>query len=189
MEKMTKDQIKKRIEELNAELFALELTEEQMEKIESLQEPKKSNLNKLEKMLDDALRVIAEDGKKAVFKWSKINGYYKLKLSTVTPEKIQKNWKISFRLDASKIAKIDDYFYYNDKKKSDFSAITFENGQDICTVTEISENGEITAKSDKNGGIWYIIPEDINGNTDTRCVLKDGSNIAFLVYAPIENKE
>ena len=185
-EKMTKNQMVEEIKKLTGELFDLELTEEQIEKIENSQEPKKSNIKALEKMLDEALATIEKDGKKAVFKWATLDGYYKLKLATVTPEKIKKNWKISFRLDTKKIEKIDDYFYYNNPEKSDFSSINFENGQDIATVKSIGKDGIIKAESDKNGGIWWIYPEDINGSKSTKCVLKDGSNIAFLVYAPIE---
>ena len=185
-EKMTKNQMAEEIKKLTGELYELELTEKQMDEIDTLQEPKKSNIKALEKMLDEALATIEKDGKKAVFQWAALDGYYKLKLATVTPEKIKKNWKISFRLDTKKIEKIDDYFYYNNPEKSDFSSINFENGQDIATVKSIDKNGIIKAVSEKNGGIWWIYPEDINGTKSTKCVLKDGSNIAFLVYAPIE---
>ena len=187
--KMTKEQIEKRIEELNAELFALELTEEQIELIEKSQEPKKSNVNKLEKLLDEALETISQDGKKAVFKWETLNGFYKIKLQTVTPEIIKSGWKISFRLDQKKIDRINNSFYYNDKNKSDFNTITFENGQDICTIKSIDKDGIIKAVSDKNGGTWWIYPEDIDGTKNSKCVLKDGTNIAFLVYAPTEKAE
>ena len=187
--KMTKEQIEKRIEELNADLFALELTEEQIEKIENLQEPKKSNINKLERLLDEALETISQDGKKAVFKWATLNGFYKVKLQTVTPEIIKTGWKISFRLDQKKIDNINDHFYYNDKNKSDFSSIDFENGQDIATVKSIDKDGIIKAVSDKNGGTWWIYPEDIDGTKNSKCVLKDGTNIAFLIYAPKEKAE
>lgn len=185
-EKMTKTQMVEEIKKLTGELYDIELTEEQIEKIDSLQEPNKSNIKALEKMLDEALATIEKDGKKTVFKWATLNGYYKVKLQTVTPEKIKKNWKISFRLDTKKIEKIDDYFYYNNPEKSNFSSIEFENGQDIATVKSIDKDGIIKAVSDKNGGIWWIYPEDINGTKSTKCVIKDGSNIAFLVYAPIE---
>ena len=185
-EKMNKKEMEKRIAELTGDLFDFELTEEQIEKIENSQEPKKSNINALEKMLDEALKTLEQDGKKAVFHWTTLDGYYKLKLATVTPEKIQKNWKISFRLDTKKIEKINDYFYYNNPEKSDFSSIDFENGQDIATVKSIDKNGIIKAVSEKNGGVWWIYPEDINGSKSTKCVLKDGSGIAFLVYAPVE---
>lgn len=185
-EKMTKNQMVEEIKKLTGELYELELTEEQMDEIDTLQEPKKSNIKALEKMLDEALATIEKDGKKAVFKWANLDGFYKLKLATVTPEKIKKNWKISFRLDTKKIEKINDYFYYNNPEKSDFSSIEFENAQDIATVKSIDKDGIIKAVSDKNGGIWWIYPEDINGTKSTKCVIKDGSNIAFLVYAPIE---
>ena len=185
-EKMTKTEMVEEIKKLTGELFDLELTEEQIEKIENSQEPKKSNINALEKMLDEALKTLEQDGKKAVFHWATLDGYYKIKLATVTPEKIQKNWKISFRLDTKKIEKINDYFYYNNPEKADFSSIEFENGQDIATVKSIDKNGIIKAVSEKNGGIWWIYPEDINGSKSTKCVLKDGSNIAFMVYAPVE---
>ena len=147
----------------------------------------KKDLKFLENAVDDEIeQSLEKDGKKKVFKWSKLSGYYALKLQDVTPEKIKVGYKISFRLDKEKIAKIDDYFYYNDKKRSAFSSISFENGQDICTVKSIDENGEIKAVSSKNGGTWYIVPDDINGKKSSKCVIKDGSNIAFLVYAPKE---
>lgn len=188
-EKMTKKEMVEEIKKLTGELFDLELTEEQIEKIENSQEPKKSNINALEKMLDDALATIEKDGKKAVFKWANLDGYYKIKLQTVTPEKIKVGYKMSFRLDQKKIEKIDDYFYYgnNPKNKIDFSSVEFENGQDIATVTKIDADGLITLKSDARPSCkWYVYPEDINGTKSNRCVIKDGTNIAFLVYAPIE---
>lgn len=183
---MEKKSLTEEIKKVTGELFDLELTEEQIELIENSQEPTKTNVKKLNSLLDLALKELEKDGKKAVFQWEKLDGYYKIKLATVTPEKIKKNWKISFRLDAKKIEKIDDYFYYNNPEKADFSSIEFENGQDIATVKSIGKDGIIKAESDKNGGIWWIYPEDINGTKSTKCVLKDGSNIAFMVYAPVE---
>lgn len=190
MEKMTKSQIKAEIDRLTGELYDLELTENQMDEIENLQEPKKSNINKLEKMLDDALKTLETVGKKAVFKWDTLSGYYKMKLSTVTPKNVKVGYKVSFRLDTQKIEKINKYFYYNNKDKSDFKDIEFKHSQDICTVKSIEkETGIIIAVSDNHGGKWLIYPDDINGTASNKCVLKDGTNIAFLVYAPkTENK-
>lgn len=184
--KMTKEMMVEEIKRLNEEIYSLEidLTEEQMDEIEKHQEPKKSNIKALERILDEALATIEKNGKKAVFQWQTLEGFYKVKLQAITSEMIKKGFKVSFRLDAKKVEKIDDYFYYNDKEKSDFSSIEFENEQDIATVKSIDKNGVIKAESDKNGGIWWIYPEDINGTKSTKCVLKDGSNIAFLVYAP-----
>ena len=184
--KMTKEMVAEEIKRVTGELFDLELTEEQIEKIEGLQEPKKSNIKALEKMLDEALATIAEDGKKAVFKWATIEGFYKMKLQQVTPEKIQKGFKISFRLDARKVNAINDFFYYPSTPTKDFADIDFVNGQDIGTVTKIDKEGWLYVKSDTNGGMWTISPDDINGTKSTKCVIKDGTNIAFLVYAPIE---
>lgn len=148
----------------------------------------RKDLKTLQSQVDtDIQKALEKDGKKAVFKWASINGFYKMKLQAVTPEKIKVGYKISFRLDTKTIKRIDNSFYYNDKNKSDFSAITFENGQDVGTVKKIDENGQITVKSDNYGGIWYLIADDFNGKNDTICTIKDGSKIAFLVYAPKEN--
>lgn len=188
-EKMTKKEMVEEIKKLTGELYELELTEKQMDEIDTLQEPKKSNIKALEKMLDDALKVLEQDGKKAVFKWTTLDGFYKIKLQTVTPEIIKVGYKMSFRLDQKKIEKIDNYFYYgnNPKNKIDFSSVDFENGQDIATVTKIDADGLITLKSDARPSCkWYVYPEDINGTKSNKCVIKDGTNIAFLVYAPIE---
>lgn len=188
-EKMTKNQMVEEIKKLTGELYDLELTEQQMDEIDNLQEPKKSNIKALEKMLDEALATIEKDGKKAVFKWATLDGFYKIKLATVTPEKIKVGYKMSFRLDAKKIEKIDNYFYYgNDpKNKIDFSSVDFENAQDIATVKKIDKNGVITLVSDARPHCkWFVYPEDINGTKSNKCVIKDGTNIAFLVYAPIE---
>lgn len=179
-------------------LFGYELTEKEMEKIEKIgskKAPTEKDLETLQAMEDKVMKrssvegaeeVVKTDGKKVVFQWQAIEGYYKMKLQQVTSEKIKKGFKVSFRLDAKKIEKIDNYFYYNNKEKSDFSSLEFENGQDVCTVVSIGKDGIIKAVSDNNGGEWFIYPEDINGSKSTKCVLKDGSGIAFLVYAPNE---
>ena len=191
------------LENLKNQIFELDVNAEiDMSELDSITE--KSTVKDIEKSISTAKKIVKKlemvtdaeiekalekDGKKAVFKWSTLDGYYKMKLETVAPEKIKKNWKISFRLDTKKIEKINDYFYYNNPEKSDFTSVEFENGQDIATVKSIDKNGIIKAVSDKNGGEWYIYPEDINGTKSTKCVLKDGSNIAFLVYAPITENE
>lgn len=188
-EKMTKNKMVEEIKNLTGELFEFELTEEQIEEIENSQEPKKANIKKLEEMLD-AVATLETDGKKAVFKWAKLNGFYQMKLATVTSEKIKVGYKVSFRLDTKKVEQLVKHnIYYNDKNESAFDTIEFTSGQDVCTVIDIIEDNKIVCKSDNNGGMWYLWEEDINGKNNKKCVLKDGSGIAFLVYAPKEKAE
>lgn len=164
-----------------------EITEKStVKEIEKAISNAKKDLKKLETVIDDEIeKALEKDGKKKVFKWSKLNGFYALKLQQVTPEKIKVGYKISFRVDNEKIEKIKDFFYYGQNKK-EFTDYEFENGQDICTVKSIDKSGEIQVVSDKTKQEWYIIPDDINGSKSNKCVIKDGSNIAFLVYAPKE---
>ena len=180
--------------DVNAEIDTTELDEitekSKVKEIETAISTAKKIVKKLETITDAEIeKALEKDGKKKVFKWTTLDGFYKIKLQTVTPEKIKVGYKMSFRLDQKKIEKIDNYFYYgNDpKNKIDFSSVDFENAQDIATVTKIDKNGLITLKSDARPSCkWYVYPEDINGTKSNKCVIKDGTNIAFLVYAPIE---
>ena len=188
---MTKKEMEKKslmedIKKVTGELFDLELTEEQIELIENSQEPTKTNVKKLNSLLDLALKELEKDGKKAVFKWVSIKDFYKMKLQSVTFDKIKVGYKISFRLDSKKIDLIKDAFCYCDGKDTELDTIDFENGQDVCTVEKIDKKKKsIFVKSDNYGGLWELSPIDFDGKYN-KCVIKNGSNIAFLVYAPIE---
>lgn len=197
---MTKKEMFKELEMVREKVYTLdenakidvtvydEITEKNtQDEIKKALSQAKKDLKTLEKEIDvDIEKALEKDGKKAVFKWVSIKDFYKMKLQTVTFEKIKVGYKISFRLDSKKIDLIKNAFCYCDGKDTELTAIDFENGQDVCTVEKIDKKKKsIFVKSDNYGGLWELSPIDFDGKYD-KCVIKNGSNIAFLVYAPIE---